>query len=288
MITAFDNSMLSDFKRCHRFFFYRHILHKISKKQNFDADFKAQFGVAWHLAMDIWYTIEDAEASDNAFINHWIDFEGLDQQEIRTMVNGLSYLERYRDYYPIIESKYKIIKELTEVGFSIAIDDYIYCGRIDKIAEQYGELIIIDHKTSGRKGYLCLDPNDALTGYIFGMSEIMGKQLRRAKLDQVYIYKGKKLDNEIFIQEDTVRADWQLDEWRNEVIRWMTFVNVCEKQNKWNKNVNNCHAFGRPCEYKALCKAKPGSERDAILRDFFKDEVWIPYPDKSLEYIKGA
>ena len=168
MIEAFDNSMLSNLKRCPRYFFHRHIEHITPVAQTFDMDFKAQFGVAVHAAMDEWFDHGEKDKMNKAFIDIWMPFEGVDPIQLRTLARGIDLLERYRTRYPLENEPFEVVH--IEVGFACELGRYIYCGRIDKVVRwKLGMtgLVAMDHKTSSSKGYLTPKPNAALDGYIW-------------------------------------------------------------------------------------------------------------------------
>lgn len=279
-IEAFDNSMLSNYKRCPRYFYHRNVEHLVASGETFELDYKAQFGVACHNAWDEWFGNKGEEAMNNAFLTHWLPFEGKDPRGIRSVERGLAMLDKYRKLYPIESDPFKI--RHIEVGFSCVLGDFIYCGRMDKVAEWvapgFEGIIIIDHKTSAAKGYLTLKPNAALDGYIWGASQIVGDNVVGAYLDQVYLYKTK-FD---FIRELTTRTQKEIELWQIEALDWMNQIQIRLNMGTdiyWPRNTSACRNFGRDCEYKTLCCCKDDGMRVALKNDYYMVDEWSPYPD---------
>jgi len=277
MIEAFDNSMLSNYKRCPRYFLHRHVEGLVTRDEDDVANsYKTQFGSAWHLAMDEWFRTGDTSLSDKAFINHYLPYEGQCIKGLRTIANGLYWLEKYRKNYPLEEEPFKIIS--IETGFAVEVDKFVYCGRVDKLVRwtrgQTG-LMVIDHKTSAAKGFLTIRPNAAIDGYIWGVTQILKEPIESFMLDQLYMYKTKyKL-----IREVTFRSEYELVQWQNDTKLWVEGIRRCEKSNNWPRNTNSCMNFGRECEYMPLCKNARAINTDNLKADLFLINHWVPYPE---------
>lgn len=281
-LVAFDNLMISNYKRCPRFFYHRHIECIQPVGKNFGTDFKAQFGVAWHDAMDAWYLSNGSpDVMDKAFIKTWMPFEGTDSTGLRTLARGLKLLQHYRTQYPIEDEPFTIPSpEYIEVGFSVQLGDFIYCGRMDKLAKWRGPgmegWVVIDHKTSGAKGYLTLKPNAALDGYVWGAGQLVDGPIIGGYLDQVYLYKVKI---EMY-RELTERKLEEIEEWKWETIRWVSKIREDFNDKRWSRNPGNCKAFGRECEYKLLCSNCNLATIEQLKETMYDVDVWSPYPDK--------
>lgn len=277
---AYDNLMIDNLKRCERYFFHRHIEHLSPIGDNFDTDFKAQFGVAWHFAMDKWFGGEGADEMDKAFLDHWLPFEGMDSKEIRTAKNGLSMLEKYRKKYPLENDPFKVAdKEHIEVGFTLELGKYLYCGRIDKVAKWefgFSGNIVIDHKTSGAKGFLILKPNAAFDGYSWAASQVLKESVVGVLVDQVYMYKTKT----DFIRELTERKPIEIEEWKHETIMRIDSIQRYLEYGFWPRSDKSCRAFGRDCEYKILCTCIDKDMISSIKEAGFEEKIWKPYQEE--------
>ena len=279
-IIAFDNSMLSNYKRCPKYFYYRNIEHLSAFDTNFNMDFQAQFGVAVHKAMDEWFLTGNSELMDSAFLKVWLPFEGTDPKELRTTASGLIALAQYRKLYPLEREPFyaPISPEYIEVGFACELGDFIYCGRIDKIVRWksgFDGLVILDHKTSASKGYLNLKPNAALDGYIWGVSQLLNENIIGAYLDQIYLYKKGPQ----FIRELTRRCPEEISWWKQETLNWILEIEYANDTGNWNRNTGSCSMFGKSCEYKILCSSINRDEISSLKEAMYEVKPWIPYPD---------
>lgn len=286
-ITTFDNSMLSAFKRCPTYFYYRYVLDLVTEASNFNTDFKAQFGTAFHHAMDEWFANKGIDATNAAFIKHWLPFEGVDPMGLRTLAKGLKLLEDYSKAYPREHEPFKV--KYIEIGFNVELGSYIYCGRMDKVVDHpnLGGLVVLDHKTSGSKGFLSIKPNSALDGYIWGASQLLHKPLVGGCLDQIYFWKTKK--NEL-LREYTTRTETELLQWKKECEFWMDLVNVCAHQSLWPKNTNACKDFGRECEFKMLCSSECSETNKNLIEQYYQVDRWEPVPDcdrKEVDHVQA-
>ena len=276
-ITTFDNSMLSSFKRCPTYFYYRYVRDLITESSNFATDFKAQFGTAFHAAMDEWFADKGIDETNAAFIKHWLPFEGVDPTGLRTLEKGLKLIEDYAKAYPREHDPFDV--KYIEVGFNVALGPYIYCGRMDKVVEWkvgFNGLVVLDHKTSGAKGFLSPKPNSALDGYIWGASQLLHKPLVGGVLDQIYFWKTKKHE---LLREMTTRTNEELLRWKVECETWMDFVNVCASRELWPKNTNACKDFGKACEFKMLCSSPCKEMVGEMIENCYTTERWNPVPD---------
>ena len=281
ILEAFDNSMLSNYKRCPKYFFHRHVEHLSPYNQSFELDYKAQFGVAFHKAMDEWFLNGVPQKMDKAFLDIWIKFEGLDPKEIRTVKNGLDILQKYREKYPLDRDPFTVSPEHIEVGFACELGDYIYCGRIDKVVKwKFGfeGYVVLDHKTSASKGFLNIKPNASLDGYIWGASQLLSSPVIGAYLDQVYMYKTKTE----FIRELTQRSAEEIHLWKMEVLDWIGKVRLSYQNEIWARNTSSCSAFGRDCEYKILCCSTDKVMISELKKSLYEVKEWLPYPPGSI------
>ena len=273
MIEIFDNTSLSYLKLCPRKYYYRMVLDLVPAVSD---SYKAEFGIAVHLAWDVWYRTGSIEGMDKAFTEHWMAFDGQDIAGIRTMTSGLNLLKRYRETYQT--EPFDIIQ--VEVGGSFEISTkYIYCARFDGLikwtAPGLDGNMVLENKTSARKGYLITRPNAQLDGYVWAARQITKEPVIGSYLNQVYITGKIKLGVE-FVREVTLRTDEEIDEWKRDAIRWMDLCNDFYNEGHWPCNSNSCTAFGRKCEYILLCTSL---DKDQLIRLMFKKLPWSSHPE---------
>ena len=181
VVEVYDNSKLSDFDACRRYFYLRHIKGWTTKT------FKPElsFGTCWHSAMDVvWPGVcrltkdEKPKRHDTglareihseamkAFLLQWqeeqgpSDIENLADIAPRTPSVAEDMLWEYINERWTELSGYQLLQ--TERAFLIPLDfenehpKYWYSGRIDKIIRHNGLIKIIDHKTTmayAKEGY---------------------------------------------------------------------------------------------------------------------------------------
>lgn len=270
MFEVYDNTMLSDYKRCPRYYYHKQKEHLVPNVNN---DIAIKFGEAWHLALDAFYS---NESSDDAFIKSFLPHEGKCEKGIRTLGNGLFWLDCYKKMYPMKEMPFTCLH--VETAFKVPLFNFYYCGKVDKIVRYNfpsNNLVIIDHKSSMRKGFLTLNPNSALTGYLYGVSKVLNKPVLTACLDQMYMRKGKE---PLLIREFTERTEKQIDEWKENTKKWVALI----RMGFFQQNENNCTAFNRGCEYKMLCNCKDKGSLKGLKEDCYKKEIWNPLEGKLL------
>ena len=128
-LDTLDNSMMADFRKCPRYFQYRHI--ETLVPQSDFVKFKAEFGSAIHEALASWYTDHDPVKMDKAFIDYWAPFEGQDDQGIRTIAKGILVLEKYRDWYPTEPFEILDGPDGVEVGGAVDLGSFLFTFKCD-------------------------------------------------------------------------------------------------------------------------------------------------------------
>lgn len=279
-----DNSMLSDYKLCPRYFQYRHIeyLTLLDKASNF----KPAFGTAIHSCLEVWYdgikngvSPTDTKLKDSAilaFKKSWNPYEGADETFLRTMVRGEAICRLYMDKFK--EEQFKVLH--TEIGGAFEIGKYIIIMKTDMLIESTDGIGVFETKTSAYRGYLIVKPNAQLDTYISGTRVIKGLPVDFAILNQIYFRKGNKkesiFDTTSFVREQTNRNDFDLDEWRRDTIHYADDIASSCNSGYFPKNTNNCTAYGG-CMFQSVCKISDPSVRDSIKESMFIKEKWEPW-----------
>ena len=280
-----DNSMISDYRLCPRYFQYRHIEYLTLTDDA--ANFKTGYGTAIHAALEVWYSgIKDGidpsdadlkEKSFDAFKESWNRYEGLDETFLRTMTRGLKIVMLYMNKFK--SENFKVLH--TEIGGAFELDDFIIIFKSDMVVEdESGDILVFETKTSAYRNYLIVRPNSQIDTYISGIRAIKGLPVKGAILNQIYFRKGKKnetiVDTTEFVREQTNREDAELDEWREDTLYWANNIRRSCDSNHFAKNPNSCTAYGG-CMFLQLCKVNNPSVRDSMKRDGYKVEKWEPW-----------
>ena len=202
-LVLYDNTRISDFRRCARYFFYRHVLHWAPDRKSAPL----VFGGAWHKAMElVWEkgTVAGAnkeEIADEAyewFIEDWcesgmphpsdIDFDMQKDLSPRTPMHAQEMIIAYLDKrWDAFQRGDFLVKEI-EHGFAVPLDpddsSLFYIGKIDKIvqcAPRNNKIVGIEHKTTTaykknefgpkfRPIFMeSFSPNSQVNGYLYAL-----------------------------------------------------------------------------------------------------------------------
>lgn len=290
-LRLYDNTRLSDFKRCPRYFYYRHEQGWLKDT----TELSLIFGSSWHRAMDqIWPLIlegEDKEeiiaAGNIAFLNEWIsnglpaelDYEAEKEWSPRTpgiafeMIVGYT-TQRYRQ----IREDFELLH--IEKPFAVPLDPndptLFYIGKMDKVVRRRGRPGTIEHKTTTaysksskfRSTFVdSFSPNSQVDGYAYALHMLFpGEKVGGVWVDAALVH---KTENDAFMFIPVERQIQQLDGWLWETRSWIDqiegnrimaaeFVEPGDPyMAAFPKNTNSCFDFNRSCQYLDLCKAWP-------------------------------
>ena len=276
IIEELDTSMMNDFRKCPRYFEYRHIDYLVPKTSSIKA--KPEFGSALHDALESWYTHQDANKMDRAFCARWGPYEGEDDTGIRTAIKGLAITKKYREYFA--DEPFDILD--LEIGGAVDMGSFAFLFRCDGLIkyQDRGEVMVFEHKTSAHRGFLIPKPNHQIDGYIYGVRELTGQNVTGAILNQLYFRKGRKTerieDTITFNREETTRNETELERWRKEAVWLSDQVQECCRSEFFPRNTSSCTQYGR-CPYIELCQAGEGETYTSIKGAMFEKEMWEPF-----------
>ena len=291
-LRTYDNTRLSDFKRCPRYYFYRHVMHWVPN----GTSLPLIFGSAWHQAMDVmWLGITEGIKENelvmmayDAFLKCWKEMGMPDPSEIdlvtqkellpRTPSRALDMLYEY------YARRQRVIRELelisVERSFVVPMkpDDpeLFYVGKIDKTARVSGRIRAFDHKTTTamkldgdsykvRPMYLeTFSPDSQMDGYVFNLRMTYPDDKVDCWVDVALVH--SKDEDFKFVSID--RTDGQLNSWLGQTLYWIDLV---EKQalelqecseyddymTAYPMNTNSCFDFNTHCPFINLCKSRP-------------------------------
>jgi hypothetical protein len=293
-LRLYDNTRLSDYKRCPRFFFYRHVMDWVSTGER---RVPLVFGSAWHTAMDrLWAGVNSRHSRETvidsaygAFIVTWIK-EGMPppseidlslSQELlpRTPGRALEMLENYYDKRQqfILSATILDIERPFAVPLSPSDPTLFYVGRIDKVlAPDKKSVRGIEHKTTTamrlntRKEQTIsgmfkesFSPNSQVDGYLYALDLLYPDMRTDVYVDAVLVHKLG--EDAAFIPQE--RQPNQLDMWLWETHYWIDRIEEDKARlnandqspymNAFAKNTNSCFDFNTSCEYLDLCRSRP-------------------------------
>lgn len=303
----YDNTRLSDYKDCPRYYYLRHKMHLVP-----DRIAKALiFGLSWHEAMDIVWAMVKQNKDDKkivykameAFKACWeeneLEFdippEKIDWYLPRTPMIAVemlyNYVEQRRSF--IEDCEIEAIEQPFAVELGGGYEGFRYVGRLDKrVWHRTNGHLVIEHKTttayakaSGfRADYISSwSPNSQVDGYSHSGNVLAGGKLKGVWIDAALVHKTVH-DKFKFIPID--RAIIQLNEWLKETREWIDRVEGEEVDPKYPKNTGRCHGKYGTCIYKDICQYKlnPITHSEESY-DKFKVEKWEPFKVLELEKI---
>jgi hypothetical protein len=310
VLRLYDNTRISDYKRCPRLFYYRHV-------RDWRPDGTRTplvFGGGWHAAMEvIWAGMTPpaimpskeilAKAAYIAFCKYWQD-EGMpppdeigyeEEKELspRTPSQALEMIVAYIDYRVRNRDDFELVS--MEKPFAVPLDPkdptLFYVGKIDKVVKRRGKIIGIEHKTTtayrkeGKFRSTFLDsfsPNAQVDGYLYALHMMFPDQVGGVWVDAALVHKS----DEGFMFIPVERQLQHLDGWLWEVQDWIGRIehDKIEAQRAkasdpylraFPKNTNSCWDFNSACVYLGLCKAWP-NPIDRPIPAGFTAKRWDP------------
>ena len=275
-IEEMDNSMMEDYRRCPKYFQYRHV--DYLSYIDMSSTCKPEFGSALHDGLESWYTHHDPALMDKAFVDRYAEYEGADLSGIRSLGKGLIIMAKYREWFP--DEPFDVLE--LEIGGSVDMGKFLFIFRCDGLIQnkQTGALNIFEHKTSAHKGFLITKPNHQLCGYTFGVRELMGAEVTGALFNIIYFRKGRKNEDQrdtiTFNREETLRSKEELQLWRKEV-SWVAHqIQASCKYDFFPRNTKGCTTMGG-CQYLELCRLPEGPMRDSVKNTLFEVQPWEPF-----------
>lgn len=303
----FDNTKLSDYKKCPRLYYLRH-------ERGWRPQGTSQaliFGLSWHAAMDIiWQGYgklpvpELIEAAMFAFDAEWqgqglkpiaeLDLQDIEMLGARTPMNAKTMLQNYVDKREGILANMQLVA--AERPFAVALypdnDKVWYIGRRDKDIILNGDRIVIEHKTTteykvdgGFKTQYIESwyPNSQCEGYLYASNLEWGKT-SAVWVDAALVHK-KVHDCFKFIPVSSTFA--ALDAWLWEVRDWvgriesererMLTAEAARILTAFPKNTEQCCGKYGLCGMLDICRGYPNPAQLEKPPAGFIHDPWNPF-----------
>jgi len=311
----FDNTKISAFKACPRYYYFRHVRHW--RRAGTMTALAA--GLGWHNGMDfIWKGLQSGLSVTSLIdgaIATWeatMREEGIDidapefaLEEIR---NYGTFKEMFRNYIMQRKAHIQSIELLAiERPFAVPLGNLshvCYIGRWDKVFRQRNDVFIVDHKTTSlyakagpfRSMFTeSFSPNSQIDGYLFS-GGLVYSDLKGVWIDAALVHKTV---HDGFRVIPILRNFSMLDSWL-----WETQTTVLDILREYDrlfdttssapflpafrKNAPSaCYTYNRACQYKDLCQAWPNPIGRDMPADFVW-EKWEPFDTKDLESLNLA
>lgn len=308
----YDNTRISDYRRCPRYFYFRHERGWVRDT----TDPAAAFGISWHSAMDsLWHDIAlgtdhyDKEkillGAYKAFCNTWAEegmtpagdigpeeFDRLRARHPGTALEMLyAYFEQREDFI-----KTKITLLAIERPFAVPLDPndptLFYVGRVDKELEWNGHVYPLDHKTTANYAKLggfksvfldSFSPNSQVEGYIFSGKVEHGEKLKGVLIDAALVHKTEQAFKLIPIEKQFEQIDawlWETHDWIGKIeddkVKLPDTNSRQPYMSAFPKNTNSCFLYNKACPYLDVCRMWP----NPVGKDTppgFREDKWSPF-----------
>lgn len=304
----FDNTMVSDYKQCPRYFFLRHV--RGWRREGKVAEPLA-FGLAWHEAMDVVWTKYKTRKSDDKLLDAamlaWnASWTKSGHPDMNTW--SLEYEEKYKARTPMvaremikayIEQRRQFLEKAklhaAETPFAVPIFTDLpiyYIGRIDKHIELNGDQIALEHKTTSdyRKGggfdsrYLeSWSPSSQIEGYIH-QSQHTKKPFRYVWVDAALVHKQARAFKFIPVSASTSGMDawlWEVRDWVTRITserRRLTEAGTANSHmTAYPRNTGQCSAKFGLCTYINICRSVPNPAQLTEPPAGFVEDRWAPF-----------
>ena len=321
---VFDNSSIDLFMRCPRKFLYEHEMGLVAGIESEPLT----FGSAIHEAFYEYYKGSDIDTCLKAFIKRCripgstIDLEldlssNSDQQY--SIEWGTWLLQRYFERFPIKDEPWEVVRDhegkpYLEMGFAIDAGDGVFVGKIDQIIrmKDTGDVWIIDHKTTksvlNDKFGERWNPNNQMTGYLWGVHELLGEMPKGAIINAFRSYQFKRgniedIKAKAFMRIESRRHPDEVNDRANQIRHTMKTINWFRKRfdevKEGDPSVfymnapNACQSYWpHTCVFVPVCLCHNEQMRREIIVNNFRRKTWVAYDElknrKRFEVIKVA
>lgn len=309
MNVYFDNTKLSDYKKCPRYYYLRH--ERGWRKPGISMPLV--FGLSWHDAMDtVWQgfgKVSNTTLVDMAmegFAKCWegqgmkpidqLDYQELEMLGARSPMTAKIMLANYIEQRHDILTNMKLLA--AERPFAVPLyhnrTDIWYIGRRDKDISLNGDTIVIEHKTTSeykidggfKQSYIeGWYPNSQCEGYLFaGNLEYQPKGVRYVWVDAALVHK-KVHDKFKFIPVSSTFASmdawlWEAKDWVGRIQSEQERVIGSESQKiltAYPKNTEQCNGKYGLCGFLDVCRGYANPAQLEAPPNGYIYDVWNPF-----------
>lgn len=304
---CYDNTRLSEYKRCPRAYFIRHVMGWNTEGTG-DA---LVFGQAWHEGQDvIWKCgkmmadkqlgqMDVVEMAFTAFMKTWtengfpesMDFGAQERYAPRTPGTAKEMMWAY------IDERRHMLHGSTILGieqpFAVPLPGVAntwYVGRLDKSIHFNNQTLVLEHKTTtayAREGGFRSDYIDSwfassqVKGYQFGAG-LYYPDLAAVWVDAALVHNKV---HDAFRLVPVAHGPALLTEWLENTTEWVESVNEARRQEQagyklskcFPKNEDSCYGkFGR-CPFLDICQTNPDPRMLPGPPGGFEVNIWEPF-----------
>jgi PD-(D/E)XK nuclease superfamily len=284
-----DYTALSDLCWCQRLYFNRYELGIVPADQ--PPATALDFGTAIHEAI---YTLAETGSIDSALSKfdelYSNPYEANGWAEVDTLRNpyvGRALIYAYHQKFGIPQDLYR------EIGAAVEVDETVYYGRIDRIADNPYKTVTDIKTTSGMIWLPQARLNWQLIGYAHMARELTGVDSEEVAIDGLVVPRlGKKMIDKGLPHESeyalTIHDNLHLrtamihqrdyDEWHR-WLRWCVFqIHMARDTGSWPMRAPvACNRYNKDCAYGILCRAE-NEEQELRLREaLYIEQRWHPF-----------
>lgn len=304
---CYDNTRLSEYKRCPRAFYIRHVMGWNTQGTG-DA---LVFGSSWHEGQDIIWKCGKAwgegkldqhdvvEMAHQNFMKCWVengfpefmDEDAFDRLGARTPGTAKEMMWNYMDARRDILTKANVLG--IEQPFAVplpGVDNTFYVGRLDKSVEYNAGTYIIEHKTTTAYDVKNGFRSDYIESW-FASSQVKGYQfggglfypgLTGVWVDAALVHK-KQHDHFRFVP--VAHSPVLLTEWLENTRQWVEQVNESRRQAEagyklskaFPKNEDNCFGKFGKCPFLDICMTCADPRQLPGPPAGFEESFWEPF-----------
>lgn len=310
-----DNSMLSDYRKCPRYYYLRHERGFVST----EARRPLIFGAAWHAAMGVIWQGFNKMSEDKLlrlafqqFMNKWVEEGGpremtlplIEEWAPRTPMVAQEMLVNYLRERSSILGEMKLLS--SEQPFAVPIfpdrSDVWLIGRKDQRAIVGGRLRLIEHKTTTEYkvdgGFKLsftesFSPNSQLETYLYADRVGEKKSAEEIWVDAALVHKNVhdkfKFIPVSFATEAMEAFLWETRDWTNRILseheRLEGSSAKATHMTAFPRNDWSCQGkYGR-CQFLDICRSIPNPAKLKQPPEGFKVEFWAPFDVLGLDRV---
>lgn len=308
MPSYYDNTRISAFKKCPRFYYFRHVRHWAPNA----TAVPLAFGGAWHMALEtVWPMMcagkpqkETIAAGYAAFVQDWVargmphpDDMGYEREKEFSPRTPAVAFEMLCDYVANRASKTRDLELISvERPFIVPLDSHddsrFYVGKIDKVVRQRGKVRAIEHKTTtaykkdgGFRATFVdgFSPNSQVDGYLYALHMLWPGSVQGVWVDAALVHKTETAFMFIPVEKQKVQLDswlWETNYWIDQIQAHTAQLDSCSPSDpflaSFPKQTGSCQDFNKNCEYHDLCRFKPNPMELVEPPAGFTHEFWDP------------
>lgn len=296
---AWDSTSLGLLKTCPRKYQLKMLEHWRKKGEQIHLD----FGIMYHSSLEEFDKAKalgaDHEEACRAAVRRAMidskDFVGTKNPETwpakgdiksrETLVRAIVwYLEHFRDDpaktvildngLPAVELSFKMTLPFDNPSG----DPYVLCGHLDRLVEMAEQLYVLDRKTTGSTissyYYKQYNPNNQISLYTLASRIVLPRAAAGVIIDACQL----AVNFARFHRGIITKTQGQLDEWLEDLGRWLKLAEVFAENQHWPQNDTACSMYGG-CEFIDVCK-NDRSVRSLVLNSEFEKHVWNPLDNR--------